>query len=561
MNILSRLKVIIIIFSVSILFSAEQEKEDGVTFDPVPVSNLHNAEFLLLPDGTTAYTVSDVTYRESRDPFLHDIVLSFNYPSGELQRDDTGKYRITEADYNFVGEKGGLGGGSANFFKSDHRVVVETGSRQWLGTCEDPGSFTIEFRINPGNPDGVVFSRIGHFSGKETGIEIRLRDYSIVTSLRGMFERPDGLRKDVTLGGEHRIPSEKWTHFALSYDRISGKLSHVVNGEEVHSRYITATGSPFEDVYPPYFAGRDKDGNLKCFDAPYAIIGGDRFWGMLDEFRISYKQFDDLEKRTAIAYRDYLKVQKAGRLPVNVEGVVTSPVYDLGHTGTKVTSFSWEQELRKDTFVWFEFRISDARFPYDDNSLKWYRVDRGQRNIYLHKDEKDEYLRGRYCQWRARLVTSPDGRKAPVLSDVNMTYRIDYPPAPPRFLEVVDASSAEVVLEWKKNVEPDLYGYKIYYGVYPGRYDGIITHIDGERITNDFSDGDSIKVAINNAVIKENRNRQTGKLLDFPPLRNTVLYYFAVSAYDSYKPDTVYNHESELPEPVSARPFPGTEIK
>ena len=39
-----------------------------------------------------------------------------------------------------------------------------------------------------------------------------------------------------------------------------------------------------------------------------------------------------------------------------------------------------------------------------------------------------------------------------------------------------------------------------------------------------------------------------------------VLYFFAVTGYDTYRPDTPYNHESPVSKEVTARPFPGSEI-
>jgi len=117
-----------------------------------------------------------------------------------------------------------------------------------------------------------------------------------------------------------------------------------------------------------------------------------------------------------------------------------------------------------------------------------------------------------------------------------------------------------VTLTWKKNVDHDILGYKIYYGTNPGRIDGIISSINGARITN-TGPGTAVQVRIDNGVIEENRGLDRPGKLSFPFFQNTVLYYFSISAYDTYKPDTAYNHESALSKPVSARPFGGTEIK
>ena len=118
-----------------------------------------------------------------------------------------------------------------------------------------------------------------------------------------------------------------------------------------------------------------------------------------------------------------------------------------------------------------------------------------------------------------------------------------------------------IILKWKKNTDSDILGYKIYYGTVPNIYDGIITTVNGKRITNSFNTGDSIQVNITNDLIEENRSKDKKEKLTFPILKNTVLYYFAVSGYDSYKPDTSYNHESGLSKNVSARPYEGSEIK
>lgn len=75
-----------------------------------------------------------------------------------------------------------------------------------------------------------------------------------------------------------------------------------------------------------------------------------------------------------------------------------------------------------------------------------------------------------------------------------------------------------------------------------------------------MTEGNYVKVRINDSVIDENRSADRRGLLTFPFMKNHVLYYFSVSSYDSYKPDSPFNHESEPSKSVSARPFSGTEI-
>jgi hypothetical protein len=554
------LRYALLVLICGILIAPRPDTSGTITFTAVPKKALHNVKTSAGPNGDILYTVKDLTYRKSSDPCITDIVLSFNTPSSRLVRDDTRHYRIIRSDYNFVPDKGSLGKGCAQFFKKQHIVAVETVKNAWLGTCEDLGSFTIEFRFMPYElRDGsLLFSRIGYFSGSKRGIEISIVNGAIVAGLYGIFDKPLRQKYDVVLRRGPKLSTAKWHHFSLSFDRLSGKLVKYLNGEEVEVLYVTESGEAYNGVYAPSFGYRNAEGKLECLDAPPAYLGKD-YSGLLDEFRISYRNFEDLEKRTELAYRNYHSVGRIGRIPFNVEGVITSPVYQFDGTGTMVQEFRWKEKLEKDTFIWMEFRTADRVFLDNDINVKWYRVDNNQKKIFLIKKDDGEYLRGRYYQWRAHLVSSPDGTYAPSISGIELDYRPDLPPNPPRFLDVAATGDRYIVLKWKKNVDHDILGYKIYYGTTPGKYDGIITAVNGSKITNDT--GAAIQVKITNEVIEENRELDRRGKLTFPFLQNTVLYYFSVSAYDSYKPDTPYNHESELSDSVSARPYMGSEIK
>ncbi len=520
-----------------------------------PYKNIDLQNAIITTDsfGREVFSVRDLTYKGRSNPMISDIVLSFNDSSERLKKDDTGKYIISNASYTFLHGHGVLGGGGAGFFKNDDFVTIETAKDLWLGSCGDLGSFTLEFRFMPVavNDNSVLFSRIGYFSGKKNGIEIKLAEGRIVVYLYSVFKDGNGIRYDVRLIKGRKPDSGEWHHFILSFDRISGKLAKYLDGFEDEVLYVTETDEPFEGVYEPSF---------ECTDMPEAVIGKS-FTGYIDEFRISYVNIDDLKKASGIVNGNYEKLRFENRIPVNQAGMVTSPVYDFPSSGTLVTMLKWSESLPDDTFVWMEFRISDSLFSADSNNLRWYRISNNQKDIFLMKDG-GEFLRGKYYQWRAYLVPSPDGKSSPYLYDVELTCRLDLPPQKPLFVEVVNAGNKYVQLRWSKNIEHDIMGYRIYYGTRSGVYDGIISYVNGERITNDFNKNRSnIEVKISNDVIEENRGKDTKGVLDYPLLDNTVLYFFAVSAYDSYKPDTPYNHESLQSKEVKARPFAGSEIK
>ena len=170
----------------------------------------------------------------------------------------------------------------------------------------------------------------------------------------------------------------------------------------------------------------------------------------------------------------------------------------------------------------------------------------------------DLFLRGKYFQWRAHLIASPDGKATPHLYDIMLDYEVDTPPAIVQGVEAFSVGDRYVKLRWLANSDHDIVGYKIYYGVQKGQYTGVLSRIGGARIENK---GRFVEVIVDNQLVEENKAADTTRFFEFPLIKNNILYYFAVSAYDSYRPDTRYNHESALSKEVYARPFAGSEIR
>ncbi|MCL1911658.1 MAG: LamG domain-containing protein [Leptospirales bacterium] len=539
-----------------------QEKSAVITLPEVPAKNLVNAEIKRSATGSY-YTTADVTYTRELDPFVIDMVLSMNYPSQSIRRDDTAHYKIKHAEYIAVKGKGELGGGCAGFISPRHSIDIETSPDLFLGKIDDLGSFTIEFRfLSQAMVDGgQIFSRVGYFSGSKRGIEILVRDKRVIVLMHNLFETPDGRRKSINLTGGKKLSAGEWHHFALSFNRQTGKLAKYTDGNEDQVLFATADGTSYSSVFSPSFGERLEGDTYRAVDEPLARIGGG-FNGLIDEFRISYMPFAALTETKVTADRSYKRLGLDDRVPYNHEGVVTSSVLEFPSTGTKVTNFEWNENIAENTFIWMEFRISDHFFHENDSALRWYRIDNRQKNIYMTKDADGVYLRGKFYQWRAHLIPSPDGRRAPQMNSPRLSYRLDTPPSIPRFFEVAETGDGFIKLKWRRNTDADILGYRIYYGIVPGRYDGIIKTINGEIITNkNAGKDDYVEVTITNDVIEENRLKERNHLFTFPVLKNTVLYFLAVSAYDSYKPDTRYNHESEPSKPVTARPFEGSEIR
>jgi hypothetical protein len=534
---------------------------DVLVFTDLPEKSLHNAVKRSMPDGSAGYVIKDINYSEHADPFSTDILLKFDKVPEKYVKDDSGKYDIYSANYQFLKE--GVGNGCASFFKSDHGIMINTSEGLWLGSTEDLGSFNIEFRFNAAElkNGSILFSRIGYFSGVKKGIEIKLKDSGVSAYFYNMFKTPGGALKSVSLARGGRLNKGNWYHFSLSFDRMSGKLTKLLNDNEEDVAYMTVSGGAFSEVFIPLFGYiDDEDGSSRGTDLPLAVIGKN-YSGLMDEFRISYKHYNELKNSTDIALNKYKGSEYAGRVPYNREGFITSPVKEFPSTGTAITDFSWDEILNPGTFIWMELRVADKYFSDNDTSVKWYKVTPGQKKIFSMRGDDGEYLRGRYFQWRAHLTASPEGDKSPVMKKVTVKYRVDHPPVVPYSFEAAGTGDKYIILRWKRNVEEDLGGYKIYYGTKKGSYDGIITTVNGRKITNDMAEGNYITVRIDNAVVEENKTADTRNVLVYPSIENTVLYYFSVTSYDSYRLNTVYNHESDLSSSIQARPYAGSDIR
>lgn len=545
-----------------LLVSSKKDFTNTIIFKPFTGSGLNDVELVTDKNGRLMYRLVDNTYIGKSSPRISDLVLSFNTPSDKIKNDDTGKYRIRYSRYKFSQSEKEIGQGAALFMNSEQRVEISTAENLWLGRCGDLGSFSIEFRFKPLSlkNGSILFSRIGYFSGKKRGVRIIIRNSRIVALLDDLFRMNNGLRRSCVLSHGVKIEKGKWYHYVLSYDRLSGKLASHINGEEDESFYMTEDGSPYNNVNIPVFGLINDDESFRCTDSVNAVIGRN-YIGYIDEFRIMYADINRLYKNSEIYNRKFRKSGMIKRVPVNYEGVITSPVYSFPSTGTKITLFNWNEILEKNTFIWFEIRIYDRLFDGNNTELSWYTVDNKQRGIYLAKNSAGNYMRGKYYQWRAHLIASPDGKKSPYLYDVGLNYILDTSPAVPGNLEVTETGDGYIILRWMKNNDLDILGYRIYYGAKPDRYDGILSYYKGKRITNKMNSGNSLKIVIDNSLIDKNKKSDRRNFLTYPKIVNNVLYYFSVSAYDDYRPDTPFNHESGLSNQVSGRPFHGSEIR
>jgi hypothetical protein len=536
------------------LLSLSYEEIYDLSFKPLNSENLFNAISKKFPNNVLGYTVQDTGYKDKVSIKNTDLLLSFDKPASELKWDDTSQYTIKKAEYLFESDDKSFGKGYAEFFKPEHGVSITPQESLWLGRTGDLESFTIDFRFCAKNIDdnSYIFSKVGTSQGEEIGLQIFIHRGKLVCRFTKIFH-DNSVAKDITMLGRENILAGKWYHFAISFDRATGKLSRYINNKEEEIKYMTSNGTPYGQILIPSF---NKLTSVPNFGMVHI---GKGFNGYLDEFRISYLDIEQLKLTSQFDVEKFTGVNNTARIPYNKPGQIRSEVYEFEGYGTRLINLNWDEILPDKTFIWAEFRISDTKFDETGSEIKWYRIGKEQRNIYGLTTDDGTKLSGKYYQWRVHLIPSPDGQNAPTLSKVRLQYKPDPAPSAPQDFKVTAIGNRYLKLSWKKNIEPDLGGYKIYYGVYPDKFDGIITHVNGSKIDNSVSSGKEIEIIIDNKIIEENMVSNPN-MLDYPRIQNTIVYYFSVSAYDTYKEGTMYNHESALSQKVYGRPYAGSEV-
>jgi len=288
--------IYLVILLLPLLLALSRDVTGVIEFTSIPDRLLSNIQKSTMPDGSTAWAVKDICYRDDID-LKTDMLISFDKKASASFRDDTGRYGFYSAEYIMVQDDKALGKGCASFFKRDHGVTITTSEGVWLGSCDDLGSFMIELRFKTTDArNGTLFSRVGYFSGNRKGIEIKIRNGIPAASFYNMFVSDTGVIKSAGLSGDKKVSPGTWYHLSVSYDRLTGKLSQNIDGREEDVCYMTATGKPSESVMAASFGTYSGDGGFKCTELPMAVIGRD-YNGLVDEFRISYASLEEIERR------------------------------------------------------------------------------------------------------------------------------------------------------------------------------------------------------------------------------------------------------------------------
>ncbi len=438
-----------------------------------------------------------------------DLLLHFNERLGP----QAGAYRVLSDGSLLSSQVRRLGAASAGFQRRG--LVLAPGPLSLLRRGNRWDDFSIELWIYPLllNDGEVVLAwsgsdRRGTGSPDSAATPQRLQAVfhgrKLQWSFQNLFAEPEGGRvAAVPLAGITPLVPRVWHHHLLRFDGQRGLLEYLVDGVSEAVTYVTTTGG---------------DGGAVCLPSvgeagPSTLTVAESFTGFLDELRVS-RRFVIEPALSSYALRT---------------GSAWSRLLDLGYTGTRVRRIEARTRTPGDTAVSLFYRLTDEWRP------EWQAPRSGGEGLRPQPGEGWAQLppgrdlpdaRGRYLQLWVELFPDGGGSLSPEVSDLAVVYEQDLPPVPPADLRAAPGDG-QITLTWKRVNEPDVRGYRVYYGESPGWYHGAgaaegpspVTILDGTRLT------------------------LTG-------LQNDRLYYFAVVSLDGTDPP----HLSAFSREISARP-------
>ena len=310
--------------------------------------------------------------------------------------------------------------------------------------------------------------------------------------LTNIFRPHDAQPFTVELEAQRELLPRQWHHHLLTFDSATGLVEYLVDGRLENFRYANRQNREGDSVFLPFLgsAGRRR------------VAIGRGLSGFLDEFRIS-------------------SVHRSSIPPAPYEGskgeVLFAP-QDIDFSRSRLVSIESTYSSPDDTDIFFYFQLNNSPFALYADDPDWIPFEPGA--IFTPD------TRGRYLHLMAALYPDGKERQSPVLSDLTITYEPDLPPPPPSGLRA-EAGNASVRLSWNPIADPDLEGYKIYYGSSPGHYFG--------------EESDQGPSPVDAGGVQE---------FVLSGLENGRLYYFSVVAYDA----STTPYQTLFSSEVSARP-------
>ncbi|MCG8570781.1 MAG: hypothetical protein MJB14_11635 [Spirochaetes bacterium] len=426
-----------------------------------------------------------------------DLYLSFDKNSA---KDYKNNYKFSYSNF-FHNENQAVIKESGFFFNDENRIELLGNSQSFFQPGINLDSFTISFWLNPRSySTNEVILKIGsQYYDEQTdivedqSISILFEEGKIFWDFKNMFFSKDDKLEHLRVETYDRINQNQWSHLQFIYNQFSGQLEIYING--IQSALILATKD--QSINSPIL-------NMKFHKKNRSLIYlAPQYTGMIDELLIS-RDVKDIS---------HDKYQVGG-------SELISHVFRVDNMGAYIKSIDFVDLHPYNSDILYYCRFSDQPFFSDDRfnpEIPWI--------PFTYNNLKSKSIK--YLQWKAILLPGKNNEFSPSLKEIKITYQSDLPPSKPKGLKVI-AGNEKVKLKWLINSEKDLKGYKIYYGTKSGNYFG-----------KDAAEGMS-PISIG----KTNQIEITG-------LKNNVIYYFTVTAFD----DEQMVHESEFSEEVFERPI------
>jgi hypothetical protein len=461
-----------------------------------------------------------------------DLALSFDEGRTDLFRDETGHYAVSVSQaVTAMGPRWARVGLGAAYFQAGNLtnsavsngladgpvVVIPQRQDALFSEGQSFKDFSVEFWLYPMNMENgeqILSWSSSHeaLSGKRVSsrIQCAASRNRLQWTFSDFFTAPgNGARISVSLTGLSPIIPRSWSHHLIRFDSTTGLLEYLVNGSLECVRYATASGREGAEVYNPLVG----EGN--------SLILGGRYTGFIDEFRV---------------YGRFVENPELRKYP-NQEGRVETRAIDLGEGQSsvlRIEALGGRASIRGGAIVNEYGGAGKYRFA-DDSALQFfirtgdspYRWTDADWRPFEPGVDFSNPIEARYVQLAAVFYPSGDGETTPYLEELRIVYRAHELPRPPSLVIAV-ARDGAVDLSWRGSPDPDATGYRVYYGVSKGEYFG-----------SEAIEGASPIDAGNRASIR------------ISGLRNGVLYYFAVAAYDLSASSRI----GEFSREVSARPL------
>ncbi|MDR2468078.1 MAG: fibronectin type III domain-containing protein [Spirochaetaceae bacterium] len=460
-----------------------------------------------------------------------DLYLSFDEGNSARFHDNAGNYTVrTGGQIQAADKQLARRGGGAALFSNIQTVAYHAGVAEPLViTPKSPaalfapgrniGDFSIEFFLYPANMESgeEIFDWTAtqrRASGSQLAnhlqsIQAIAAKNRVHWTFENFFTAPDGsASKNLTLTSRTALTPRRWSHHLIRFDAGTGMVEYIVNGTIEAISYATTTGTEGSEVWTPVAGERGR------------FAAGRQFNGILDEIIIS-GAFSRAE--TPHRYTGKHGMFETAPLDMGARGCKVRKI-DVSGGIIKLSGNSMRNTYQRGgNFVFdggaaLQFFIRTANSPTALEQAVYQPFKSGM---------PVDLQSGRYAQIRTDFYPSGDLETAPYLENLTLEYLPKPAPQAPVRLHAT-ARDGFVDLAWRETAGEEVRGYLVYYGTRQGEY----FCEDAALGASPLDVGKVTRIRLDN-------------------LKNGVLYYFAVAAYDDSGP----TFPGEFSGEVSARPL------